>query len=227
MWGMPVGENQLNNADCGTVVTNSDAGIKAHGADSNGDDRSTGCVEVHASRLLSAQTLYGREIATSEHIRQWYADYRRETSRRAASVLLSVLVHYYRHRQPTSMYDTLFRLMLARLFTSHWRSLFPLSTIECAKVVTEPRSLPTIEDIYRRQSTPCYDDGSTRERDYALCCENLLLATVTMRPEKNSLSRCMYKHPPIVSALSTRLEMERLYKIAKSMTEVLELGGRL
>nr|BDT62677.1 MAG: wsv419-like protein [Metapenaeus ensis nimavirus]GBG35483.1 wsv419-like protein [Metapenaeus ensis nimavirus] len=196
---------------------------KNNSIDRGGTTASGGCLEVHAGRLLSAQALHGRDVAAPHDVRRWYADFRLETSRRAASVLLSTLIYYFRRRQRLSNCDRIFKLMLSELLGKYWKTLFPGPGIECSKVIEEPWSLPTIADTYHSR----YPAMKDLEQGYVSCCERLLLAISPKRsgPEPPPISKCRLLSVVSTSRLET--DMDCLYKIACNMRQVLELEGRL
>ena len=194
----------------------------------SGKQRHKRDVEVLASRLLSSKVLYGRNIASAGEIRRWYIDFKLETSRRAAIILLSALLEYYRCRQiggEVSCYDAAFGLILTTVFEAEWTKLFPGTTLTCTRILEEPWSLATISEVYNKHPTASLFCNSN---DYELCCKAMLLEG-TASPLDVDVSDCgnKYRQLRIVSIQRTRDITDRLYKVAKNMQDILLAQGQL
>lgn len=186
-------------------------------------------VEVLASRLLSSEILHGRNIATAKEIRNWYNDFKRNTSRRAAAVLLSTLLEYYRRTRPReTVYDCAFSLILDGKFAMRWKTLFPESKVTSDKITQDPWSLLTISDI-----SSCREKNNKEEEEYVAYYRAILLSlsegeggpASLCRPPPPLLVKC--RRPRILSVQRLRDETERLYKLATGMVDVIEAEGQM
>ena len=91
----------------------------------------------------------------------------------------------------------------------------------CKRILEEPWSLPTINEVYGKRSA---DSHFCRSEPYEACCEAILLdESATL------MDYCgdRYRRASIVSVQRSRDIRECLYKIAKDMRDVLWARGRL
>nr|AKS10624.1 wsv419-like protein [Metopaulias depressus WSSV-like virus] len=191
-------------------------------------------VEILASRLLSSEILHGRNIASAKEIRNWYNDFKLDTCRRAAAVLLSTLLEYYRRGKPQrTVYDYTFNLILDSKFEMGWKNLFPKSKVSCEKIIKDPWSLLTISDMlctkkkhkeegeeyvayYRAILLSLSEEGG--QASYQLLCHS---------PPPLLVNDIKCKRPRIVSVQLLRDETTRLYKLAMGMVNVIEAQGQI
>ena len=178
-------------------------------------------VEILASGLLSSKVLYGRNIASAKEIRRWYNDFKLDTSKRAAVILLSVLLEYYRRRRgggDISCYDAAFGLLLTSVFETEWNRLFPGTTVTRKRILEEPWSLLTINEVYNKHPVDSQSHG------YEMCCKAILLEETDIKVDYRGKK---YQRSCVVSVQRTRGITERLYKLAMCMQHVLQARGQI
>lgn len=180
-------------------------------------------VEVLASRLLSSEILYGRNIASAKEIRNWYNDFKLNTSRRAAAILLSTLLEYYRRGRPQeTAYDCAFDLILYGKFEMEWKNLFPQSKVTCEKIKKDPWNLLTISDML------CREKNNKEEEDYVAYYRAILFeegGPTSHQPLCHRRRKC--RRPRIVSFQRLNNETPRLHKLAIKMVNVIEARGQI
>ena len=173
------------------------------------------------TRLLLSET-DGKHPSTDK-IWNRYNNFKLNTSKRAAVVLLSTLVEYY--RLGFRAYDEKFNLILNTTFKTNWKELFPESKVTCEKIVNDPWSLITISDTFLQQ-------GKNKEKYeyefyHKIFLESLFRNTTTTCDHRSPflLANNKYRPPRIVSIQRLSNETERLSKIATSMVFIIEAKG--
>ncbi|MPD02565.1 hypothetical protein E2C01_098154 [Portunus trituberculatus] len=185
-------------------------------------------VEVHAGRLLSSQVFLSKDVVPShEEIRLWYDKYKKETCHRAAAVLLSAILEFY--RLPSNTHLRSFNLLV--MSTEHvWRRLFlDPATVTCDTITADPWNIPTLDEIVNLSQSPCISSSSNNR--YGMykdkCIDIAASQPRTFAPAISRLySASKYNKNKITSSFIMNFaRAERLYKIASSMLVVVNTGG--
>lgn len=193
-------------------------------------------VEVHASRLLTSQVFLSTDGPSHERIREWYNNYREETTRRAAAILLSTLLEFY--RLPFTTHMEVFNLMV--LSSKHvWRNKLNAGAVTCDSIINEPWEIPTIEEIIGRTtstSTVCATNPRRhRHGKYEDTCLDIIAAAAaaaqtryvatTSTSSPRAISRYGGKCGIISPYTINSARAERLYNIAACMLDIIVSGG--
>ncbi|AAL33421.1 hypothetical protein SWSSV_gp138 [White spot syndrome virus] len=174
-------------------------------------------VELHASRLLSSGLLHPREPSTLSDMRQFYFDYKQETTKRAAIILLNTLLEYY--RTPSEEWEIPFNLLL-NVMNNKWSTLIPGVKISAGIISKLPWTMKTMYEIV---SSP---NNNNNNGDYYSTCRRMVMEYPIGGLLHTPAITNKYPRSRMVTCTKGK-DHQKLYDISRQMFDIIEANGQL